>query len=204
MTTIHTQPQYQSWLHQLRQSYDPKQLTPWDHLTHLRIHQPAYARIDQLNTFFRKKKDLLKRGQIVWGQTIQANQYLYHPGCDDAPAEVIFCPELSQTIDPDRLTPIAQKFQSLKGTQPEDPELAALAASITDEYDRHFGLPLPQCLSPDFPTETSVIYIVRKHLPNGYLSQKILPLLVYPEQPRVVMVLPCRYWPTAMEDWWID
>jgi hypothetical protein len=202
MATI-IKPQYDLWLHQLQQNYRPENLNLWDHWTHLQVNRPAWVKKDRLNLFFQNRQDLLKRGRLVWGRLVQANQYLFYPGVDDSPAEVLFYPDAPADFNPELLNPIAQRFTNLKGSQPDDPELATLAASLTDEYDRHFGLAMPDSLSPDFPTEASVIYVVRKYLPNGYLSQKILPLLIYPEQPRLVMTLPCRYWPVEMEDWWI-
>jgi hypothetical protein len=201
-TTI--QPQYQAWLMHLQANYNPKAIHFIDRLTTLRIQRPAGIQKDQINLFFQKKNDLLKRGHIVWGQVVQANQLLFYPGMDNAPADVLFCPNPHSQNNPEALASIADRLYEIKGSQPDDPELAKLAAAITDESGRHFGLSIPQSLSPDFPTETSVIYIVRKHLPNGYLTQKVLPLLIYPEQPRIVMVLPCRYWPVEMEDWWIS
>jgi hypothetical protein len=49
-----------------------------------------------------------------------------------------------------------------------------------------------------------VIYIARHHLPNGYLSRSYFPMIVSDGDPKVVMILPCRYWSPAMVQWWID
>jgi hypothetical protein len=195
----------QNLLQDCHQSFGsaPRQHNFWQHQTYLKIPRPKWAGQDRLNTFFEYQNTLLKQGFITWGATVQANNHLFYSGKKDLPAEVVFCTNPQQTANPDALAVIARNLYRLKNTTPEDPELAKFAAKLTDEYDRHFGIPLPQSLSPEFPAELSTFFVARRHLPNGYLSQSYFPLLVAPDRPRVVMILPSRYWSEAMVDWWI-
>jgi hypothetical protein len=181
----------------------PRRHNFWQLLNYLKIDQPNWAKQDQMSLFFKHQNRLLKHGFMTWGRIVQANTHLFYPGQKDLPADVVFCTDSQRVIEPEALTGLSKQLFSLKNRTPETPELANFAEVLTNEYDRHFGLALPHSLSPDFPAELSTVMVSRYHLPNGYLSQSYFPLLVAPDHPRVVMVLPSRYWSPALVDWWI-
>jgi cellulose synthase operon protein C len=182
----------------------PRRL-PWQDQGYLCPSRPLWAWIgrDPLKLFFQKRRYLLRHGFVTWGVIIQANNALFYPNPGDCPAEVLYCADPLLQIQPQALHEIARDIFRLKNTTPEESELADFAAMITDEYNRHFGQPVPQQLSPDLPTEISVIQVIRQHLPNGYLSRGYFPLLVSPTDPKIAMILPSRYWGEAMIEWWL-
>jgi hypothetical protein len=181
----------------------PRRHNIWQYQTYLKIPRPKWAQKDRINVIFEQQNILLTNGFITWGRIVQANNYLFYPGRSNLPADVVFCPNPQKEVSFEALATLAKNLYRLKNTTPEDPDLAKFAAMLTDEYDHHFGLSLPKSLSPDFSTELSTFFVVSRHLPNGYLSQSYFPLLVTPDRPRVVMILPSKYWSEAMVDWWV-
>lgn len=145
----------------------------------------------------------MSQGKLVWGNIIQANNYLFTPGNCSYPADVIYPVKQPQNFEPEVLREIASKIFRLKGTEPTDPLLLKVANHMTDECDRTFGLFVPSSFCLNIPCELSTIFVNRQHLPNGYLSRSLFPLIVSSEQPKIAMILPSRFWPSAMVDWWV-
>jgi Fe-S cluster assembly iron-binding protein IscA len=79
--------------------------------------------------------ELAQHGAIVWGHTAQANVKLYSPGYEDLPCNTVYSPSPYFDSRPDRLTAVADAVYALKGTRPADPELADVAATISDEFN---------------------------------------------------------------------
>jgi hypothetical protein len=171
---------------------------------YLSIPTPSWAKNDGLQTFFKGQDRLISQGKLVWGNIIQANTLLFSPGQAYCPADVVFPTLLTCDFNPETLREIANKIFKLKGTSPSDPELLEIANHMTDECDRAFGLSVPSDLCLDIPCEISTIFVNRKHLPNGYLSRLLIPLIVSPEAPKTAMILPSRYWSSDMVDWWLN
>jgi cellulose synthase operon protein C len=198
---------FQTALDECQQTFGaaPRRLS-WQEQSYLCPLRPlwAWTSRDPLKLFFQKRRYLLKNGFITWGVIVQANNALFYPNAGDCPAEVLYCADPLLKILPQTLHEIARDIFHLKNTTPEESELADFAAIITDEYNRHFGQPVPQQLSLDLPTEISVIQVIRQHLPNGYLSRGYFPLLVSSADPKIAMILPSRYWGAAMIDWWLS
>ena len=48
----------------------------------------------------------------------------------------------------------------------------------------------------------SSLMVFRRHLPLGILTGNIVPLLVPPEEPYCVMILPSRFWPELFVEYW--
>jgi hypothetical protein len=159
---------------------------------------------DELKTLFRNFRNLRRNGQVVWGHIIQANSLLFSPGHGDLPAEVVYSLDDSNPIAPDKLGAVAQTLFSLKHTEPKGPELASIADYLTNELIRVFGKPVPSMISGRAKCHISTIYVVRKHLPKPRqcLQQSLLPIVVHPQPPHVCLVLPSRYWPDKLVNWW--
>ncbi|HEX5445823.1 MAG TPA: hypothetical protein VFW87_18495 [Pirellulales bacterium] len=94
------------------------------------------------------------------------------------------------------------QLYSLKGSAPEDPELAPIATYLTDEMIRVFGLPVPKTISPNLPCRIFTTFFVRKHLPLRRLCTPLLPIVANPSEPYVAMPLPARFWPQPLVDGW--
>jgi hypothetical protein len=194
------------WLQQCQRNFGtaPRSFSWLDRLSYLQIHTPDWALQDELKIFFKNQKRLFLQGKVVWAQIVQANSLLFSPGRDDLPALVIYAASDRSNLDPTLLSAIASKIFDLKGTQPTDPSLTKLADCLTDEYSRKFGVFVPSSFALNLPCELTTIYIARKHLPNGYLSKGIFPLIVNNSDPKIAAILPSRYWPPAMIDWWLE
>ena len=184
----------------------PRSFGWWERNTYLRIPTPLWAKrnkSEKLNELFENIPTLFKEGVVVWGQIIQANQLLFSPGSDNCPGEVLFSASKRVESDVDVLRQVASSVASLKGTQPEEPHAASVAEYLTDEMIRVFGLRAPDLIACGIKCRISTTFFVRKHLPNGYLSSGVLPLVVLPREPCYAMPLPSRYWaPELIRDWY--
>ena len=185
----------------------PRWISLWDRLTYWRVDTPKWLKEfpdDATNIFFYNLGKLRRNGVVVWGHIIQANSALFKPGDFDSGAEVVYSLDLSYSVAPAELAAIASALFSLKHTEPPDPELAWFARYLTNELIRIYGRPVPASISPRRRCLVSTTYLPRKHFPgpDHCLKQSFLPILVNPKPPHVAMVLPSRYWPESMLDWW--
>ena len=151
---------------------------------------------------FRQQTLLLREGQIVWGALVQANSLLFAPGPADLPAMLVYSPDPHFDARPAELRLIGSKLFALKGTQPEDPELLALARLITEEVDHSMGLRLPPVFSAQ-DMRSAVFMVFRDHLPNEILSGGTFPILMHPSTP-AVMIVPFEFWPAELTILWRD
>ncbi len=135
---------------------------------------------------------LWRGGSVVWSQLVQANSLLFRPGTADCPGEVLFDP--TGRVDPARFGDAAQAMYGLKGLRLRNPWLNFFAQALTHERVRTSGHDLPASLGAR-GLQTASLLFFRKHLRDGVLSGGKLPLLVSPEHPGIVMMLPAQYWP---------
>ena len=105
------------------------------------------------------------------------------------------------TAQVESLKKVAETLRGFKTTPPDHPNLKAVAALIQDPAIRKFGTPIPDKLTDSHPCGISTVYIPRKHLPNGQLSDPLLPILVS-EHPQMAMILPERFWPESFREQW--
>lgn len=185
----------------------PRRFSIWDRLTYWRVVRPDWlyeSPNDELETIFLNLSRLRKEGRVVWGQIIQANNLLFSRGGGDCPGEVVYSLEESASVDPDELGTVATAIESLKHTKPADTELLSIADYLTNEWTRVYGKLVPRSISPTFKCQISTVYFVRKHLPGPAhsLERSLLPLIVSHRSPHVALVLPSRYWPDQLVDWW--
>jgi len=123
---------------------------------------------------------------------VQANSLLFRPGTADCPGEVLYDP--SGRVDPGRFADAAQAMYGLKGLRLRNPWLKFFAQALTHERVRTSGFELPASLGAR-GLQTASLLFFRQHLPGGVLSGGRLPLLVSPDHPGIVMMLPSKYWP---------
>lgn len=185
----------------------PRQLSLWDRLTYFRVPKPQWLRNktdDKLAVLFRHMAELFTEGTVVWGHVIQANALMFDHGEFDCPGEVVYSLADSKKAVPKILEPIAHQIFALKGTEPNNPELAPIAEYLTDEMIRVLGLPVPSVICPKMRCLISTTFFVRKHLPERRLCSPVLPLIVNPFEPHVAMPLPGKYWPAEFIEWWTE
>lgn len=183
----------------------PRRLSFWDRMRYLRVPRPDWIRhdpSDKLMTLFNNLPSVFIDGTVVWGHIIQANGLLFQAGDQNHPGEVVFSLHDQDRVELDDLQQIAHCLYSLKGTEPDDPELLPIADYLTDERIRVFGLAVPRSISSKYRCRISTTYFVRKHLPRHRLCMPLLPMVVNPREPLVAMPLPKKYWPEELVEWW--
>lgn len=156
-------------------------------------------RKDDLWEIYQRRDDLLQNGTVVWGCLVQANEILFAPGETDAPAMAIYSPDRYYDNHVDELADLASHLFRLKGTQPTIPALAEFARIITDEMTRPMRFPIPAMLAGGHDVFATSIMVQRAHLPHGFLTGGIFPLVIAPGRARATMILPSRYWPRVLQ-----
>jgi hypothetical protein len=194
---------FPNWLHQCRDAIGepPRAFGWWDRLTYFSIKRPDWLDDDQFVLFFRGYKQLLRDAPVVWGHIVQANSLLFEKSNIDSAAAVLYSLNPTVNVSPELLGATAHRIFSLKGTTPTDPDLAPLAAHLTDEKSRAFGMPVPGKLCP-VPCAVTSTFLPRHYLPGQCLRKPLMPVLVSQERPHIATVLPGRYWPAELLEWW--
>ncbi len=173
---------------------------------YLRISPPAWMNPSEDDRFLRLYHDqrlLFQQGEVVWAHIIQANEGLFEPhDPDDLPAALVYGSGRYFDDHLDDLSFIAHHLFAIKGREMRHPELAKVAKCLADEIEVRFNHPLPPVLPTAGPIHYSAVMIHRKHLPVPHLAQLWFPLLVCPEQTKMSMILPSRYWAREMIDAW--
>ena len=143
---------------------------------------------------------LLREGGIVWCATVQANAALFKPEYGiGACGDVIYDP--SGRLPPGDLAGFARAVSALKGTQPADARLKAIADHLADETGTVFGLNVPITVCPQ-PLKLSSTYFDQFFLPDGMLTLPCYPILVCDQCPGAVLPLPWQLWPqTLIRSW---
>ncbi len=177
----------------------------WQRMTLLRVPQSLWMQHnteDQINDYFRDLPRLFSHGRIAWGAVIMANPALFEAGRGNHPAAIVFCPTGAEEVSPKYLSYLARLLYSLAGTEPVDKELIQLARHLTDQMSRIYGVPVPIKFSPIAECFVSTTLIVRRHLPNGFLSGSCLPFLVNDRAPSTLTILPSFFWPDWLKEQW--
>ncbi|MBX3443823.1 MAG: hypothetical protein KF774_15550 [Planctomyces sp.] len=183
----------------------PRRISLWDRLTYWRVARPPWLKSgNELETVFQNLASLRRDGVVLWGHIVQANELMFSPGPYNCPGDVVYSLDAGQRADPIELGEVAHALFSLKHTKPADRDLAAIADDLTSECTPNFGKRIPSAISPVLSCRMSSIYFVRKHLPGPAhcLTRPVLPIIVLPTPPHVAMVLPSRYWPRMLVEWW--
>ncbi|MGM9480172.1 hypothetical protein ACS5PN_03165 [Roseateles sp. NT4] len=155
---------------------------------------------DSLKEVFARQKLLLTEGRVVWGALVQANNLMFEPGNANCPGLLVYSPDEHFDAHPMELRLVGRAFFGLKGTQPDDPELARLAKLVTEEADRTLQFRLPRVFCSQ-DVCSGIFMLFRKHIPNGVLSCGLFPVLTHPSTPAVLM-LPFEFWPIELIVMW--
>ena len=127
------------------------------------------------------------------GARAQANTKLYKPGPSDHPALVIYAADESLDECSESLKALAQDIYSLKNTRQADPDRQKMADTVSDEMERGLGWTVPLSISGGKRILSTTVMVVRSHLPQHKLNQRLLPLLIHPDT-AIAMIVPSRYW----------
>lgn len=170
---------------EIRVFYNPLLSThPWDSL---------------LGTFFQQTK-LRERGEVVWAQVLQANDFLFNPGLrgESHPATILHAgPEVE---DVSVLEEIAAGIESLSGIGSKATEV------LLHPSRRKHWMPVPQSIAGEHQVYCSDLLIFRKLLPRqpkGATLQKLhFPLFTARQETKFVMQVPSCFWPEEFVEFW--
>lgn len=152
---------------------------------------------------FRDQQHIRRNGNVVWGALVQANEVLYKPGTLDTAALVLYSEDPYFDERPHELRQAASQLSALKGTTPEDEALRPLVAAMTAENDSIQHQQLPRHFWHDRQIAATFLFVVRQHLPEGYLVNALFPILVAPKLSPAALVLPSAYWPDDFLEYWV-
>jgi hypothetical protein len=152
---------------------------------------------------FRRQGLLLRKGNIVWGHLVQANNNLFEPGPHDRPAVVTYSADPVFDDRPDLLAAIASRLYDLKETLPDDPAEREWAEIITDGLNRGMGYVSPKSCTYGRDARSSSVMVFRRDIPCGYLRQSLFPLLIHPDT-TAVAIIPLQYWPAELVRRWSE
>jgi hypothetical protein len=177
-------------IREIRGIYNPLLSThPWDSL---------------MRTFFDQAK-LRERGEVVWAKVQQANDFLFNPGLkgESHPATILYgTPKLD---DPSPLFEIGTQIQSLRAARQDGLDLKA-ADAMMHPSRRKYCVRVPESLAGGHEVYCSDILVFRKLLPQqpkgATLQKLVFPLLVAPEETKIVMQVPSRFWPEEFLEFW--
>ena len=150
----------------------------------------AYAHLAQL----------IRKGRIVWGALVLADEALFAPGDEDKPALVVYSDDEYFDARPAELGALGARIADPKGTRTAAPELRELAQQVRNDSGRPLGVAVPAALSAHAVVLTSVMGI-RSHLPGGVLAADWFPLLTHASS-AVPLILPAALWPQALRAAW--
>lgn len=177
-------------IREIRVTYNPLLSThPWDSL---------------MRTFFDQAK-LRTRGEVAWALVTQANNLLYAPGMKGESHAATILHASPALDDPSPLREIAAKLVSLAG-KPQTYADSKAAVAMMHPSRRKNWMPVPPSLTEGHEVYCSDILIFRKLLPQqpkgATLQKPIFPLLVAPEQTKMVLQVPSKFWPEEFVQFW--
>ena len=164
---------------------------------------PAWHKSDPLGRVVKDRPLLLERGVVAPGVLIQANAYLWGSGKEDSAALALWSDDARMETDPIRLRELALELGDLKGKPAEEiaPTLEPIARVITNESARPLNMKLPDDWGlAGAKFYLSALLVWRAHLPTRYLTSRIVPLLVLPDQTEATMMLPGMFWCDELKD----
>jgi hypothetical protein len=169
----------------------------------VRAAMPAWMKTrpdDALREVLENQDLLLTEGRISWGAIVQANKLLFSPGTSDCPAQLLHSHDTHFDARPHQLGHVAERIYELKSTKPTDPRLQLVAERVTNEIDRAMNWRLPEDLTAR-DVRASIVMVFRKHLPNGVLKQRLVPVLTHPST-EAILIVPFEFWPPEMIGLW--
>lgn len=192
-------------------------------------HEQSYLQVyvsdnlikDELYRQVEATEDLYRYGKVVWGVVIKSDAALTEPMSEeerDTPfanhrvscADILFDPSGQARVE-DLQDKASQLMDAVGIDQPTNamPDVAFYQLHCQDDTSRVFNLAYPASIAATNYRITSS-WIWRRHLPNGMLSNSIVPIIIHtnayqnkPEQGEI-MVLPSQLWDKAYYHYWLS
>lgn len=200
------------------------------HILQASHHEQSYLQVyvsdnlikDELYRQVEATEDLYRYGKVVWGVVIKSDAALTEPMSEeerDTPfanhrvscADILFDPSGQARVED--LQAKASQLMDAVGTvnQPTNatPDVAFYQLHCQDDTSRVFNLAYPASIAAtNYRITTSWIW--RRHLPNGILSNSIVPIIIHTNayqnkaEQGEIMVLPSQLWDKAYYHYWLS
>lgn len=199
------------------------------HILQASHHEQSYLQVyvsdnlikDELYRQVEATEDLYRYGKVVWGVVIKSDAALTEPMSEeerDTPfanhrvscADILFDPS-GQARVKDLQDKASQLMDTVGIDQPTNamPDVAFYQLHCQDETSRVFNLAYPASIAAtNYRITTSWIW--RRHLPNGMLSNSIVPIIIHTNayqnkaEQGEIMVLPSQLWDKAYYHYWLS
>lgn len=200
------------------------------HILQASHHEQGYLQVyvsdnlikDELYRQVEATENLYRYGKVVWGVVIKSDVALTQPMSEeerDTPftnhriscADILFDPSGQARVED--LQAKASQLMDAIGTvnQPTNaaPDVAFYQLHCQDDTSRVFNLAYPASIAAtNYRITTSWIW--RRHLPNGMLSNSIVPIIIHTNayqnkaEQGEIMVLPSQLWDKAYYHYWLS
>jgi len=164
------------------------------------------AHHDALYERYRNVDALLQGGEITWGVVFMANTAVWEPGDEDQPLGVVYSFDPWFEQRPERLRPLGKRlfaFHASDDEPPRRPWEREVRDQLYTGLERPLHDELPPSLSGGRVAFHSSAIACRAHMPEGFLADTLLPLLVHRTgRPPTCMPVPHHYWPRELLTRW--
>ena len=199
------------------------------HILQASHHEQSYLQVyvsdnlikDELYRQVEATEDLYRYGKVVWGVVIKSDAALTEPMSEeerDTPfanhrvscADILFDPSGQARVE-DLQAKASQLMDTVGIDQPTNamPDVAFYQLHCQDDTSRVFNLAYPASIAAtNYRITTSWIW--RRHLPNGMLSNSIVPIIIHTNayqnkaEQGEIMVLPSQLWDKAYYHYWLS
>ena len=200
------------------------------HILQASHHEQSYLQVyvsdnlikDELYRQVEATEDLYRYGKVVWGVVIKSDAALTEPMSEeerDTPfanhrvscADILFDASGQARVE-DLQAKASQLMDAIgKVNQPPNaaPDVAFYQLHCQDDTSRVFNLAYPASIAAtNYRITTSWIW--RRHLPNGMLSNSIVPIIIHTTayqnkaEQGEIMVLPSQLWDKAYYHYWLS
>lgn len=173
----------------------------------LKLHRPWWMFVDEeLSKLYTEKAVLLEQGEVYYSCLLQANVKLFEKNPPfNYPAQIVYSTLPEAQENPLFLKDTVEEIYSYKYSDKEPPkEWKELVENIRNEKDRtayYFD-----CYSDNvkLTAKMQTIMVYRKHLPNRFLQENVLPIIACENICDSVIVLPSEFWSDEFKTWWIN
>lgn len=191
---------------------------PTDEQTYLQVFASDDLIKDELYRQAEATDHLYRYGKVVWGIVIDCDEALTQPLTDDERdkpftnrqihrADILFDPT-GQVAVADLQSAAHQLLAAVKTLDIQHnaqgaPDVAFYQLHRQDHRSRVFNLLYPPSVAAvDYRISSSWIW--RRHLPNGMLSSKVVPIIIDLSNGGEIMVLPSQLWDKSYYHHWLS
>jgi hypothetical protein len=167
-----------------------------------RVAPPAWMTdgADPLSAFYAQQETVFRKGRIVWGALVRANEALFVPGEADLPGVLVYSEDEYFDARPAELRAIGARLAELRVGMLDDPVLKDLADNLTRPTVRLRSVPVPSAVTQR-PVRVTSFMGVRSHMPGGRMAGEWFPVLAHAGS-AYPMLVPGAFWSTGLREAW--